>query len=92
MASAVGMAAIRIWPDRPCRAARISSRMVRVSPTMRRAQASTCWPSGVRPWKREPRSDQHADAELRPPGLADRRRKRRLRDAEFLRRPGRNAD
>ena len=55
MASAVGMAAMRMRPERPCRAARISSRMVRASPTMRRAQSSTCWPSGVSPWKREPR-------------------------------------
>ncbi len=55
MASAVGIAAMRTWPARPLRAARISSRMVRVSPTMRRAHSSTRWPSGVRPWKREPR-------------------------------------
>ena len=55
MASAVGIAAMRIWPDRPCRAARISSVMVRASPVMRRAQTSTCSPSGVSPWKREPR-------------------------------------
>ena len=55
MASAVGMAAIRTCPDSPWRAARISSRMVRASPTMRRAQSSTCSPSGVSPWKREPR-------------------------------------
>ena len=55
MASAVGMAAMRMWPDRPWRAARISSRMVRVSPTMRRAHSSTRSPSGVSPWKREPR-------------------------------------
>ena len=29
--------------------------MARVSPTMRRAQSSTRSPSGVKPWKREPR-------------------------------------
>ncbi len=63
MASAVGMAAMRMRPERPWRAARISSRMVRLSPTMRRAHTSTCLPSGVSPWKREPRIDQH-DAEL----------------------------
>ena len=55
MASAVGMAAMRIWPARPCRSASISWRMARVSPTMRRAQSSTRSPSGVKPWKRDPR-------------------------------------
>ena len=55
MASAVGIAAMRMRPERPLRAARISSFMVRASPVMRRAQTSTCSPSGVSPWNREPR-------------------------------------
>ena len=46
---------MRSWPDRPWRSALISSRIERVSPTMRRAQSSTRSPSGVKPWKREPR-------------------------------------
>ncbi len=49
------MTARRKSPERPWRAARISSRMVRASPTMRRAQSSTRLPSGVSPPKREPR-------------------------------------
>ena len=55
MASAVGIAAILRRPESPNRAARISSRIVRASLVMRCAQASTCSPSGVSPWKREPR-------------------------------------
>ena len=37
---------MRNWPDRPWRSALISSRIERVSPTMRRAQSSTRSPSG----------------------------------------------
>ena len=50
MASVVGTAASLIWPTSPRRAARISSCMVRESPTIRRAHSSTRWPSGVRLW------------------------------------------
>ena len=40
---------------RPLRSASTSSCMARVSPTIRRAHSSTRCPSGVKPWKREPR-------------------------------------
>ena len=53
--SAVGITANRRSPDNPCRATRISSRIVRVSATIRRAHASTRWPSGVSPPNRDPR-------------------------------------
>ena len=55
MASAVGIAAMRNCPDRPWRSELISSRIERVSPTMRRAHSSTRSPSAVKLWKREPR-------------------------------------
>ena len=55
IASAVGIAAMRSCPARPCLSALISSRMARESPTMRRAQSSVRSPSGVKPMKREPR-------------------------------------
>ena len=51
----VGIAAMRIWPASPRFSASTSWRMARVSPTIRRAQSSTRSPSGVKPWKREPR-------------------------------------
>ena len=53
--SAVGMTASRRSPESPCRTARISSRSVRASPTIRRAQPSTRCPSGVSPRNRDPR-------------------------------------
>ena len=84
IASVVGIAAMRSWPVRPWRSALISSRMARVSPTMRRAQSSTRSPSGVKPWKREPRlHQQHAQLLLE---LLDAGRQRRLGDAAGLRR------
>ena len=55
MPSTVGIAAIRISPDSPALSELISSRMPRMSPTMRRAQSSVRSPSGVKPTKREPR-------------------------------------
>src|SRR6516164_5840811 len=55
IASVVGIAAIRSRPVSPWRNASSSWRMVRASPTMRRAQASTRSPSGVKLRKREPR-------------------------------------
>ena len=85
MASAVGIAAMRTWPASPWRAARISSRMVRASPTMRRAHSSTRWPSGVSPWKREPRCTSMTPSVLLE--LLDAGRQRRLRHAAFLRGP-----
>ena len=48
-------AAIAISPDRPSLSVLISWRIARVSPTMRRAQSSARSPSGVKPWKRDPR-------------------------------------
>ena len=53
--SAVGMAAIRRCPASPRFNARISCRIARVSPTIRRAQSSTRTPSGVKPRKRDRR-------------------------------------
>ena len=47
--SAVGMTPMRRLPDSPAWTERISSFSARMSPTMRRAQSSTRWPSGVRP-------------------------------------------
>src|SRR5215467_6073213 len=55
IASVVGIAAMRSRPVSPWRNASSSWRMVRASPTMRRAQASTRSPSGVKLRKREPR-------------------------------------
>ena len=55
IASAVGIAAIFSRPVRPFLSAVISCRMARLSLTMRRAQSSVRWPSGVKPMKREPR-------------------------------------
>ena len=55
MAGGFGIAAMRRRPVRPWRSSLISCRIARVSPTMRRAHSSTRKPSGVKPWKREPR-------------------------------------
>ena len=55
MPSTVGIAAILISPESLCLRLLISWRIARVSPTMRRAQSSVRSPSGVKPWKREPR-------------------------------------
>ena len=55
MPSTVGIAAIRISPESLSLRLLISWRIARASPTMRRAQSSVRSPSGVNPWKREPR-------------------------------------
>ena len=55
MPSTVGIAAILISPESLSLRLLISCRIARVSPTMRRAQSSVRSPSGVKPWKREPR-------------------------------------
>ena len=55
MGKAVGITPSRTTPDSPWCTERISERIARTSPKIRRAQSSTRWPSGVRPWNRLPR-------------------------------------
>ena len=56
--------------------------MARASPTMRRAQSSTRSPSGVKPWKREPRFT--SSTPICVLELLDAGRQRRLGDAAGL--------
>ena len=76
MASAMGIAAMRSRPVRPCLSAWTSSRMARLSPTMRRAQSSTRSPSGREILEPRAAIDQeHAETLLE---LLDAGRQRRL--------------